>query len=296
MALYPSLEDMMVDNMAHAQIKTYNEQVQQPILSAPPPELAGYATAPNAITYPSLHEYMGLELSPAVIAANMPEYAVALPTNNSAATPGNMVAPLSGSSVGLRRAQCTNGVRQLILCKGADQKVGLRVKPIDNGVFVCLVVDGSPAAKAGLRFGDQVLQINGEQVAGYSMEKVHALLKRSPVNGISVVIRDRPFERNITLHKDSAGQVGCQFKNGRITNIVKDSSAARNGLLINQQLLEIQGVNVVGLKDKELSKMIADGGDVITFTIIPSFIYDHMVKKMSGSLLKNMMDHSVLNI
>lgn len=67
-----------------------------------------------------------------------------------------MVAPLSGSSVGLMRGQVTNGIRELILCKGADHKVGLRVKDINKGIFVSIVVKGSPAAMGGLRFGDQV--------------------------------------------------------------------------------------------------------------------------------------------
>jgi len=50
---------------------------------------------------------------------------------------------------------------------------------------------GSPAALAGLRFGDQILQVNGTSVAGFSMEEVHSLLRKGPVNGISVVVRDR---------------------------------------------------------------------------------------------------------
>lgn len=153
--------------------------------------------------------------------------------------------------------------------------------------------------------------------------KVHELLRKCPVNGISVVVRDRPFERTITLHKDSAGVMGFQFKNGKITTIVKDSSAARNGVLINHQLLEIDGQNVVGLKDKEITKIINECNKSVTITIMPYFIYDHMTKKwvhfhdvyqfiipftkisytnillgfrMGGSLLKNLMDHSVPNI
>jgi len=203
---------------------------------------------------------------------------------------------LSGQSLGLKRAQVTNGIRELILCKDKDGKVGMRASKVDNGVFVCLVIDKSPAALAGVRFGDQVLQVNGENVAGYSMDKVHELLRKSPVNGISVVVRDRPFERTITLHKDSTNHIGCHFKNGKVTSIVKDSSAARNGLLINHHILEVEGQNVIGLKDKEISKMIDAAGAVVTLTLIPSFIYDHMVKKMSGSLIKNLMDHSIINI
>ena len=38
-------------------------------------------------------------------------------------------------------------------------QVGLRVAAHNKGVFVSLVVPGSPAAMAGLRFGDQVLTL-----------------------------------------------------------------------------------------------------------------------------------------
>lgn len=73
--------------------------------------------------------------------------------------------------------------------------------------------------------------------------------------------------------------MGFQFKNGKITTIVKDSSAARNGVLINHQLLEIDGQNVVGLKDKEITKIINECNKSVTITIMPYFIYDHMTKK-----------------
>lgn len=165
------------------------------------------------------------------------------------------------------------------MCKDKDNKIGIRVRAINNGIFVCLVVDKSPAALAGIRFGDQVLQINGKDVAGYSMDKVHELLRKSPVNGISVVVRDRPFERTLTLHKDSTGHIGFQFKNGKIVSITKDSSAARNGVLTEHQLLEVEGRNVVGLKDKEIVKLMDEAGNVVTITVIPSFIYDHMIKR-----------------
>lgn len=117
-------------------------------------------------------------------------------------------------------------------------------------------------------------------MAGYSMDKVHKILKKSPINDITIVVRDRPFERTITMHKDSTGHIGFQFSNGKITSIVKDSSAARNGLLIEHQLLEVNGQNVVGMRDKAITEIILNEKEpVITITIIPSFIYDHMVKK-----------------
>ena len=63
-----------------------------------------------------------------------------------------------------------------------------------------------------------------------------------------LVIRDRPFERTITLQKDSSGHVGFNYKNGKITHLLKDSSAARNGLLIDHQICEVGGQSVVGMK------------------------------------------------
>lgn len=267
-----------------------------------------YPTAPGGgvgggLMYPDLYEYMGLELSKEMIAASLPQY---MPQANNATTAivpqqsqiaivnnANMVAPVSGNSVGLLRGQVTNGIRELIMCKGADKKVGLRVQAIDKGIFVCLVVKNSPAALAGLRFGDQILQINGTLVAGFSVDDCHKLLKKSDKNNISVVVRDRPFERAITLHKDSSGSFGFQFNNGKITAILKDSSAARNGLLIDQQLLEVNGQNVIAMKDKEITQLINGAEQVLTLTIVPKVIYDVMVKKLSTSWLRGKMDHSV---
>ncbi|XP_012285620.1 syntenin-1 [Orussus abietinus] len=304
MSLYPSLEDMKVDHMIKAQLQSephYGLQPTHNIPSAPTAPSAPLAS-PSAPLYPFLGEYMGLELSEEAILQNMPEYAVVKRDSMDMVLPSqpqgliaNMVAPLSGQSAGLQRAQVTNGIRELTLCKDKDGKVGLRVHPVNEGVFVCLVSPKSPAALAGLRFGDQILEINGESLAGYSMEKVHKIFRNCPINGINVVIRDRPFERTITMHKYSSGHIGFQFKNGKIIALIKDSSAARNGLLTDHQILEVNGKNVIGLKDKEITAEIEKGGDIITITVIPSFIYDHMIKKMNNSLLKSM-DHSVPNL
>ena len=37
----------------------------------------------------------------------------------------------------------------MILCKDAEGKIGMRVKSVNKGVFVCLVKKNSPAALAG---------------------------------------------------------------------------------------------------------------------------------------------------
>lgn len=39
---------------------------------------------------------------------------------------------MTGSDVGIRRAEIRPGLREIILCKDQDGKVGLRMRAIDN--------------------------------------------------------------------------------------------------------------------------------------------------------------------
>lgn len=313
MSLYPSLEDMKVDQMMKAQ----SEAVQRTQSVPTPPAYASAPTLPYPLSpgsapapagkyaslYPSLDDYMGLKLVPEE-ASQIPQQQQAVAPvvqQNQVAVPSSvgqcsMVAPLSGNSAGLLRAQVSHGIRELTLCKDAKGKVGLRVQPINKGVFVILVQKGTPAALAGLRFGDQILMIDDVVVAGFSMDKVHDRIRKANPQKITMVVRDRPFERTLTVHKDSLGNVGFGFKNGKIISLVKDSSAARNGLLIDHNMLEVNGQNVVGLKDKEITSIIKEGGNIITLTVMPSFVFDHMIKHTASSFLKKTMDHSVPDI
>nr|XP_022313968.1 syntenin-1-like [Crassostrea virginica]XP_022313969.1 syntenin-1-like [Crassostrea virginica]XP_022313970.1 syntenin-1-like [Crassostrea virginica] len=297
--LYPTLEDMKVDQMAQAQRQyesTAAGQVtypQQGATQQPSP----YPVQQSMALYPTLGSYMGLELTPAFVEQNMPLVAQNMEVGVRTNTSGQMqVAPITGNNKGLQRAEIKQGIREVITCKDGDGKIGLRLRHVNNGLFVALVQNNFPAALAGLRFGDQVLQINGKDVAGWDTDKAHKFLKDAPGDRISFAVRDRPFERTITMQKDSQGFIGFVFKNGKIKSIVKDSSAARNGILTDHQLIEANGQNVVGMKDDDISEIIDAGGRTITVTIMPSFLYDHICKCMGNSLIKKLMDHSVPDV
>ena len=104
------------------------------------------------------------------------------------------------------------------------------------------------------------------------------IMKAAP-EAITFAVRDRPFERTLTVVKDHLNQIGFVFKKGEVTHIVKDSSAARNGLLIHHQIIELNGQNVVGMDDKEIKQICADADRSVTLTIMPSFMYKHLMKK-----------------
>ncbi|XP_030885651.1 syntenin-2 isoform X2 [Leptonychotes weddellii] len=172
----------------------------------------------------------------------------AIQTVGSGSSLGQLVAPLSGNSLGTRRAEIKPGVREIHLCKDEHGKTGLRLKAIDQGLFVQLVKANSPASLVGLHFGDQILQIDGRDCAGWSTDRAHRVLKRASAEKIVMVARDRPFQRTITMHKDSMGHIGFVIKKGKVISVVQGSSAARNGLLTNHTVCEVNGQNVIGLK------------------------------------------------
>lgn len=293
MSLYPSLEDLKVDKVIQAQTAFASNPATPAILEASESSSASQNGGLYPKLYPELAQYMGLSLSEDEIHKNMSMVPSAGMQVARPSAMNNMVAPVSGSDLGIRRAEIKQGLREVILCKDQDGKIGLRLKSIDNGIFVQLVQANSPASLVGLKFGDQVLQINGENCAGWSSEKSHKFLKQAAGDKINMVVRDRPFERTITMHKDSSGHVGFIFKNGKITSIVKDSSAARNGLLTEHNLCEVNGQNVIGLKDSQVADFLAGSANVVTLTLMPSYIFEHMVKRMASSVMKNLMDHSV---
>ncbi|XP_060089177.1 syntenin-2 [Heteronotia binoei] len=240
---------------------------------------------------------MGLSLSSEEVQRNL----ALIPASSNAVASGvpphgGMAAPVTGNNAGMRRAEIKPGLREIHLCKDERGKTGLRLRSIDKGMFVQLVKANSPAALVGLRFGDQVLQIDGKDCAGWSADRAKKALKKASPEKIVMVVRDRPFQRTVTLHKDSSGHVGFVIKKGQVASIARGSSAARNGLLTHHYICEVNGQNVIGLRDRDVTDILASGGDVVTLTIIPAVIYEHMVRKLSAGLVKASMDHSVPDV
>lgn len=294
-SLYPSLEDFKYDILIHSKHHASNIGTHLRHYGNSSSQSCNGTTSNNKYTstadqysiYPPFHNYMAVG-SHNHESSNGTQYSM------SVSIPGkcSMKAPLSGYTQA-HKLQPSNAIKAVMICKDSFGKVGVRLTAIQGGVFVVLVYASSPAAISGIRFGDQILEVNDVPVAGYSMQKVHDLIKKASPDEIRFAIRDRPLERTVTLHKDPSGQVGFAFnKRGKITSIVKDSSAARNGLLIEHNILEINGQNIVGSDEPEIRKTIDNCGDVIVLTIMPSSIFEHMTKQTDEKLLRKNMDHS----
>eukprot|EP00088_Acartia_fossae_P023501 TRINITY_DN24511_c0_g1_i1.p1 TRINITY_DN24511_c0_g1~~TRINITY_DN24511_c0_g1_i1.p1 ORF type:complete len:211 (+),score=30.90 TRINITY_DN24511_c0_g1_i1:55-687(+) len=180
--------------------------------------------------------------------------------------------------------------RFVVLCKDQRGKIGLKVQSYKKGIFVVHVWKGSPAAMAGLRFGDQILTLNRHCVAGWTEEEVHEQLRRAPVNNIVLAVRDRPLSRSLVLHKNKAGLLGIKISGGKVSGIARNSSAARNGLLLGQYILEVDGLCTVGISDHEFRKIIDKSDESVTITIMEAHIFEDLTRNMAEQLMKERMN------
>jgi carboxyl-terminal processing protease len=66
---------------------------------------------------------------------------------------------------------------------------GLQLENVRGGVRVFAVAEGSPAARAGIRAGDELMAIDGESVSGLDVVTVARRLEGSPGTALSLKLR-----------------------------------------------------------------------------------------------------------
>jgi len=91
---------------------------------------------------------------------------------------------------------------------GQESHTGMDVRVVGGQALVTSVDEGSPAAKAGVRPGWQILQIKGREVAG-AIETISGVYRDS-------TLRDMMLSRAMTsrLNSDPGGKVQVQFLDG----------------------------------------------------------------------------------
>jgi carboxyl-terminal processing protease len=76
--------------------------------------------------------------------------------------------------------------------------IGVAVDPNRGGLLIARVFDSSPAARASLQAGDEIVAVNGRSLVGISAEKAAALIKGPPGTDVQLGVRERRGGRTVS--------------------------------------------------------------------------------------------------
>lgn len=81
--------------------------------------------------------------------------------------------------------------------------IGVSVNTRDAEPRISEVYEGTPAAQAGLRSGDVLVQINGQDVAGRALDELTGLIRGAAGSNVQIVVRraDQPDQLTFTLQR-----------------------------------------------------------------------------------------------
>jgi carboxyl-terminal processing protease len=69
--------------------------------------------------------------------------------------------------------------------------IGVAVDPTRGGLLIARVFDSSPAARAMLKTGEEIVAVNGRMLAGLSADAAAALIKGPPGTNVELRVRER---------------------------------------------------------------------------------------------------------
>jgi len=159
------------------------------------------------------------------------------------------------------------------------------------GVLIDSVIDGSPAAVAGIHAGDRLMSIDEQPVSTYE-ELVGLLQGQQPGSEHSIWVR-----RELAVQLDPASQrdgrplLGVGIGEGRypgmvsITEIHPDTPAERAGLRAGDQLRSLDGRGTPGLQDLQRELADHDARDRVALGISRRFelVLGSMPRELMGA-------------
>lgn len=134
--------------------------------------------------------------------------------------------------------------------------IGIYIKDIDNKKVVKSILDESPAKKAGIEIGDEIIKINDTFIENASESELQKLLKGE--KGTSLKIRFKKFYSNDEIEKEIVREIiqipdvsHYQFLNDSIVYIKLSSFSIKSAQNFKQSLTELRN-------EKEFNDIIID--------------------------------------
>ena len=170
--------------------------------------------------------------------------------------------------------------------------LGLSLKTVKAGMGVSFVMTGSPCHKAGVRFGDVLLAINGDPVQGKSSTDCLRRLREVDTYEVTLELIDRHLLQTYRIVKEEWTSLGLVFRFGRIDAIKPGSLAMMAGIPKNSRIIEINGDLVVGLADRDLLERFRANGARLEVRIMPDAQYRRLVSRIPPSYVRFNMEHA----
>jgi carboxyl-terminal processing protease len=85
--------------------------------------------------------------------------------------------------------------------EGRFEGVGMSVDPVDDGLRIITVYDGSPAKDGGLKAGDVITAVNGRSIAGQDSSEATTRIKGPAGTSVRLTVRSGGKTREVTLKR-----------------------------------------------------------------------------------------------
>ncbi|CAD7694038.1 unnamed protein product [Nyctereutes procyonoides] len=234
-----------------------------PLPHSPPPPVA----APSTVVTASPGESGPLRLAPSLLAATLE-------------------GPYPVEEISLPRA---GGPLGLSIVGGSDHSshpFGIQ----EPGVFISKVLPRGLAARSGLRVGDRILAVNGQDIREATHQEAVSALLRPCLELILLVRRDPPPPgmRELCIQKAPGEKLGISVRGGAkghagnpcdptdegifISKVSPTGAAGRDGRLrVGLRLLEVNQQSLLGLTHGEAVQLLRSVGDTLTVLVCDGF-------------------------
>ncbi|HVJ86295.1 MAG TPA: RIP metalloprotease RseP [Caulifigura sp.] len=165
------------------------------------------------------------------------------------------------------------GIRRRI---GTGPQLSLRVPPVRDPEKTPVTTSGSPAAKAGFKPGDLIVEANGTPVADYMALKTLLADKESRGKPVTFTVertepgkQEQKVQEKLTIEPEPFRQLGLRMSIGHVTNLRNSYPAAAAGIQKNDLITAVDGQEVGReLDPMRLPEYFSDrAGQEVTLTI-----------------------------
>ncbi|KAI4539956.1 hypothetical protein MG293_010351 [Ovis ammon polii] len=176
----------------------------------------------------------------------------------------------------------------------------------EPGVFISKVLPRGLAARSGLRVGDRILAVNGQDVREATHQEAVSALLRPCLELVLLVRRDPPPPgmRELCIQKAPGERLGISIRGGAkghagnpcdptdegifISKVSPSGAAGRDGRLrVGLRLLEVNQQSLLGLTHGEAVQLLRSVGDTLTVLVCDGFDTSAATPEVSPGIIVN---------